>query len=94
MTEFINKDPICGRLGTSHFFCKKCHGSDAPYSPDMAPGDFFLLPRLKTVMNELRSDNNVNVKKKTSCQPLLKMNIKIISNNEITNWTNVSSLME
>lgn len=39
--------------------------TDAPYSPHLAPYDFFLLPRIKKYMKEHHFDNKEEVKNKT-----------------------------
>ena len=39
--------------------------SQPPYSPDLAPADFFLLPKLKTPMKEKRFATTEKIKEKS-----------------------------
>jgi hypothetical protein len=68
----------------------------APYSPDLAPCDFFLFPCMKRGMKGHRFYNFEEVKKKRgrSSQPFLKMTTKNVLNSGSTGGTNVLVVME
>lgn len=59
--------PAHTAISVTQFLAKNCMVllPHAPYSPDLAPCDFFLFPRMKRGMKGQRFDNIEEVKKKT-----------------------------
>ena len=67
-----------------------------PHSPDVAPSDFFLFPRVKRNLKGMRFADVEEVKRKRRrrLQTSKKMSLKIVSNNGRREWASALLLTE